>query len=135
MFSMGNTELNGAVIDGQGASSGKSMYNNEGFFLRAQYDYDNRIFVSASYRLDASSRFHPDHRWGSFWSVGGGWLIDKEPWFPRLRWMDMLKIKASIGSQGNDNIADYLYTDMYSITNSDGEIAIQRSTLWPFLSG
>ena len=129
MFSMGNTELNGAVIDGQSASSGKSMYNNEGFFLRAQYDYDNRIFVSASYRLDASSRFHPDHRWGSFWSVGGGWLIDKEPWFPRLRWLDMLKVKASIGSQGNDNISDYLYTDMYSITNSDGEIAIQRSTI------
>ena len=129
MFSMNNTELNGAVIDGQGATSGKSMYNNEGFFARAQYDYNNRIFLSASYRLDASSRFHPDHRWGSFWSVGGGWLIDKEPWFPRASWLGMLKLKASIGSQGNDNIGDYLYTDMYSITNSDGEIAIKRSTI------
>ncbi len=129
MFSMGNTELNGAVIDGQGASSAKSMYNNEGFFARAQYDYNNRIFLSASYRLDASSRFHPDNRWGSFWSVGGGWLIDKEDWFPRTSWLGMLKIKASIGSQGNDNIGDYLYTDMYSITNSDGEIAIKRSTI------
>jgi len=129
MFSMGNTELNGAVIDGQSANSAKSMYNNEGFLARAQYDYDNRIFVSASYRLDASSRFHPKHRWGSFWSLGGGWLIDKEPWFPRTTWLDMLKIKASVGSQGNDNISDYLYTDMYSITNSDGEIAIKRATI------
>lgn len=129
MFSMSNTELGGAVIDGQAASSGQSRYNNEGFFLRAQYDYDNRIFTSASYRLDASSRFHPDHRWGSFWSVGGGWLIDKEPWFPRTPWLGMLKLKASIGSQGNDNIGDYLYTDMYSITNSDGEIAIKRSSI------
>ena len=129
MFSMSNTELNGAVIDGQSASSGKSMYNNEGFFARAQYDYNNRIFLSASYRLDASSRFHPDHRWGSFWSVGGGWLIDKESWFPRTSWLGMLKLKASIGSQGNDNIGDFLYTDMYSITNSDGEIAIKRSTI------
>ena len=129
MFSMDNTELNGAVIDGQTANSGKSMYNNEGFFLRAQYDYNTRIFASASYRLDASSRFHPDHRWGSFWSLGGGWLIDKEPWFPRTPWLGMLKLKASIGSQGNDNIGDYLYTDMFSITNSDGEIAIQRSTI------
>ena len=59
MFSMNNTELNGAVIDGQTANSGKSMYNNEGFFIRAQYDYNTRIFASASYRLDASSRFHP----------------------------------------------------------------------------
>ena len=129
MFSMGNTELNGAVIDGQTANSGKSMYNNEGFFARAQYDYNNRIFLSASYRLDASSRFHPDNRWGSFWSLGGGWLIDKEEWFPRTSWLGMLKLKASIGSQGNDNIGDYLYTDMYSITNSDGEIAIKRSTI------
>ena len=118
MFSMGNTELNGAVIDGQSASSGKSMYNNEGFFFRAQYDYLTKIFLSGSYRLDASSRFHPDNRWGSFWSVGGGWLIDKESWFPRTSWLGMLKLKASIGSQGNDNIGDYLYTDMYSITNS-----------------
>ena len=129
MFSMNNTELNGAVIDGQSATSGQSRYNNEGFFLRAQYDYENRIFLSASYRLDASSRFHPDHRWGSFWSVGGGWLIDKDPWFPKVRWIDMLKVKASVGSQGNDNISDYLYTDMYSITNSDGEIAIKRSSI------
>jgi len=129
MFSMGNTELNGAVIDGQSANSAKSMYNNEGFFARAQYDYNNRIFLSASYRLDASSRFHPDNRWGSFWSVGGGWLIDKEDWFPRTSWLGMLKLKASVGSQGNDNIGDFLYTDMYSITNSDGEIAIKRSTI------
>ena len=129
MFSMGNTELNGAVIDGQSASSGKSMYNNEGFFTRAQYDYLSKVFLSASYRLDASSRFHPDNRWGSFWSLGGGWLIDKESWFPRTPWLGMLKLKASIGSQGNDNIGDFLYTDMYSITNSDGEIAIQRSTI------
>ena len=129
MFSMGNTELNGAVIDGQSASSAKSVYNNEGFFTRAQYDFQNRIFLSASYRLDASSRFHPDNRWGSFWSLGGGWLLDKEPWFPRTPWLGMLKAKASIGSQGNDNISDFLYTDMYSITNSDGEIAIKRATI------
>ena len=129
MFSMNTTELNGAVIDGQSANSAMSSYNNEGFFARAQYDYLNKIFFSASYRLDASSRFHPDHRWGSFWSVGGGWLIDKEDWFPRTPWLGMLKLKASIGSQGNDNISDYLYTDMYSITNSDGEISIKRSSI------
>ncbi|MBR5833886.1 MAG: SusC/RagA family TonB-linked outer membrane protein [Bacteroidales bacterium] len=128
MFSLNNTELGGAVIDGQAASSGRSDYNNEGYFLRAQYDYQNRIFASASFRRDASSRFHPDHRWGNFWSLGGGWLINHEPWF-NVRWIDMLKLKASIGSQGNDNIADYLYTDMYSITNSDGEIGVKRGSI------
>ena len=128
MFSLDNQELGGAVIDGQSAASGKSSYNNEGYFLRAQYDYQNKIFASASFRRDASSRFHPDHRWGNFWSLGGGWLLNYEPWF-RVPWVDMLKVKASIGSQGNDNIGDYLYTDMYGISNSDGEIGVSRGSI------
>ena len=128
MFSLDNQELGGAVIDGQSASSGMSQYNNEGYFFRGQYDYMNKIFASVSFRRDASSRFHPDHRWGNFWSLGGGWLINYEPWF-RVPWIDMLKVKASIGSQGNDNIADYLYTDMYGISNADGEIGVSRGSI------
>ncbi len=124
MFSMDNDELNGAVVDGKNAGSSRSTYNNEGYFVRAQYDYLNRIFFSASYRRDASSRFHPDHRWGNFWSVGGGWIINEESWFPAARWIDMLKLKASIGSQGNDSIGNYLYTDTYYISNNGGTPAI-----------
>ena len=124
MFSLNNTELGGAVIDGQAASSGRSDYNNEGYFLRAQYDYQNRIFGSFSFRRDASSRFHPDHRWGNFWSLGGGWLINQEEWFPRLYWLDMLKVKASIGSQGNDRISSYLYVDTYILSNNQDKPAI-----------
>ena len=127
MFSPDNLELDGAVVDSQSASSTAGTYNNEGFFLRAQYDWSNRVFVSASYRRDASSRFHPDHRWGDFWSLGAGWLINEEPWF-RAPWIDMLKLKASIGSQGNDNIGDYRYTDTYTLENAGGEIAVKFNT-------
>lgn len=123
LFSMDNTELDGAVIDGKRSSSSRSSYNNEGYFIRAQYDYDNKLFFSASYRRDASSRFHPDYRWGNFWSVGAGWLIDRESWF-NASWVDMLKIKASIGSQGNDGISDFLYTDTYTVGNSNDEISV-----------
>ena len=124
MFSMENDELNGAVVDGKTAGSSRGTYNNEGYFARVQYDYLNRIFVSASYRRDASSRFHPDHRWGNFWSLGGGWIINDEIWFPRTPWIDMLKLKASIGSQGNDNIGNYLYTDTYYLSNNNGTPAL-----------
>ena len=124
MFSMENDELAGAVVDGKNSSSSRSEYNNEGYFLRAQYDYMNRIFASASYRRDASSRFHPDHRWGNFWSVGGGWIVNEETWFPRTPWIDMLKVKASIGSQGNDNIGNYLYTDTSYLSNNEGTPAL-----------
>ena len=123
MFSDENLELGGAVIDGQQASSSLSEYNNEGYFIRAQYDYANKVFVSGSFRRDASSRFHKEHRWGNFWSAGAGWLVDREPWFD-ASWVDMLKLKASVGSQGNDGIPDYLYTDTYEISNNEGNVAV-----------
>ena len=116
IFSTDNLELNGAVVDMSSASSSFGEYVNEGYFFRAMYEYDGRIFASASYRRDASSRFHPDHRWGNFWSVGGAWIINRESWF-NVPQFNMLKLKASIGSQGNDNIGMYLYTDLYSVGN------------------
>jgi len=122
MFDQANKELAGAISDSQGAYSALTRYNNEGYFLRAMYDYDERIFASASYRRDASSRFHPDNRWGNFWSAGAAWRIGKESWFPETNWLDELKLKASIGSQGNDKIGSYRYTDLYEIQPSDGNV-------------
>ena len=116
IFSTDNLELNGAVVDMSSASSSFGEYVNEGYFFRAMYEYDGRIFASASYRRDASSRFHPDHRWGDFWSVGAAWIISRENWFDAPV-LNMLKLKASVGSQGNDNIGMYLYTDLYSVSN------------------
>lgn len=121
MFSQDNHELDGAVIDGQAATSYKRRRNNEGYFGRLQYNFDERIFGSASLRRDASSRFHPDYRWGTFWSIGGAWLINKESWF-NASWVQELKIKASVGSQGNDNIGDFRYTDVFDIINSDNKV-------------
>ena len=116
LFDVDYDELNGVIKDPGSSASGRSMYNTEGYFGRIQYDYDGRIFVNGSYRRDASSNFHPDHRWGNFWSAGAGWLINKERWF-NVSWINMLKVKASIGSQGNDGIGSFLYTDRYSIVN------------------
>ncbi len=119
IFSTDNTELDGAVVDQGNASSSFGEYVNEGYFFRAMYEYDGRIFASASYRRDASSRFHPDRRWGNFWSVGAAWIINRENWF-NAPVFNMLKLKASVGSQGNDAIGMYMYTDLYSVTN-DGQ--------------
>ena len=119
MYSPDNNELSGAVIDSSRSGSSVLEYNNEGYFFRGQYDYDNRIYVSGSYRRDASSRFHPDHRWGNFWSAGAAWIISHENWFD-VSWVDMLKVKASYGSQGNDNLGSkaetfYRYVDYREI--------------------
>lgn len=92
-------------------------YNNAGFYLTGQYDYRKRIFAEASFRCDASSRYLGDMRSGCFWSVRGGWLINKEYWF-YVPWIDTLKIKGSFGTQGNDNIYSYISEDMYSTADS-----------------
>lgn len=121
MFSQENKELNGAVVDGKSATSYKKTYNNEGYFGRVLYDYDGKYYAEASYRRDATSRFSPDYRWGSFWSLSGSWVLSKENWF-KSSWIDMLKLKASVGSQGNDRIGDYRFTDLYNIINSSGKV-------------
>lgn len=110
-------------------SGSAGAYSTRGIFARVNYDYANRYFFSASYRRDASSRFHPDNRWGNFFSVSAGWDIAKENFMANTRdWLDLLKLKASFGQQGNDNIGNYYaYLDQYQITGttdwSDGVLA------------
>ncbi len=116
LFSEDIKEINAAANPALSASSYQSGYNVEGWFGSAQYNYDEKYFGSLSYRRDASSRFDKDHRWGNFWSFGAAWLMNKEKWFSNVTWLDELKIKASVGQQGNDNIGSWAYIDLYSLT-------------------
>ena len=119
------TELGQVLEVDPNPSSASSSYNVEGFFSRAMYNYDGRYYLSGSYRRDASSRFAKNHRWGNFWSVGGAWVITKEPWFDSS-WIDFLKFKASVGSQGNDNIGSYMYVNTRTIVDAGGEPSYPR---------
>jgi len=110
----------------QSNSSSTNRYMTQGVLSRLQYDYAGKYFLSASYRRDASSRFHKDHRWGNFGSVGAAWLMSKEDFMQSLNWIDLLKLKASWGIQGNDALLDtdgyavyYAYTDRYDISYSE----------------
>lgn len=124
MFDLNYSELSGAAVT-RNTNSGNSLYNTEGWFGRVNYSYGNKYFGEMSYRRDASSIFHPNHRWGNFWSLGGAWLISKESWF-NAPWVDELKFKASYGSQGNDNIDPFLYTNTYRIISSDNAVAVVK---------
>ncbi len=126
-FSPYNKELAGAVVPGSGSSYTED-YNTESWLARAHYNFDERYFAQASFMREASSYFDPDHRWGSFWSVGGGWLMNKESWFD-VNWIDELKLKASYGENGNDAIGAYQYITYYSITNSNDNVALSPSSL------
>lgn len=125
-------ELNNATgtsVEGLAASSYTDSYMTEGVLSRIQYDFAEKYFLSASYRRDASSRFAVGHQWGNFGSVGGAWLINKEAFMKDLTWIDELKLKASYGLQGNDNLGGYHpYADQYSISGSATADGWQYST-------
>jgi len=117
-FSPDVPELN-AFATMSGSNSYTSEYNVEGWFANAQYNYAEKYYASASFRRDASSRFAKDHRWGNFWSLGGAWIISKESFMASTsNWLDQLKLKVSIGQQGNDNIGSWAYIDLYSLSKS-----------------
>ena len=117
LFSPEIKEINAAANQQYKSGSYTSEYNVEGWFGRALYNYDEKYFFDASYRRDASSRFAKDNRWGSFWSVGAGWLINKEKFF-HADWVNQLKLKVSLGQTGNDGVGNWAYTDLYSLSAS-----------------
>ncbi len=112
------------VIDRINGSGSFGEIVRVGLLSRVSYDYDEKYFASASFRRDASSRFHPDHRWGNFWSASAAWVMSKEDFMDDIEWIDFLKLKASFGQQGNDGIGNnYAYLDQYKVTGAEGVFA------------
>jgi len=84
--------------------SGKATAGLFSYFGSVDYDYDQRFGLAATVRRDASYRFSDTNKWGTFWSVSGRWNIDKES-FMQGSAFNMLKLRASYGTTGNQNIA------------------------------
>ena len=114
-------------IDQKRGGGSSYEYATQGFIGRVNYNWDEKYYGSFSYRRDASSVFHPDNRWGNFFSASAAWLISKESFMEDVDWVDMLKLKASFGEQGNDYLTytdgyrNYIvYQDQYKMTGADG---------------
>jgi TonB-linked SusC/RagA family outer membrane protein len=115
------------AIDQRNGYGAKKAYATEGYFSRVNYDYSDTYFASVSYRRDASSRFTEDNRWGDFFSASAAWMITNEDFMKDISWVNMLKLKASYGEQGND---DLLYSngsknyypalDQFKVTGANG---------------
>ncbi|WP_321306397.1 TonB-dependent receptor [Marinifilum fragile] len=90
----------------------------EGYFARFKYNFKNKYYLEGSYRRDGSSVFHEDQRWGGFYSVGATWRMDQEDFIMNMTWIDQLKVRASYGQVGNDNLGSatsdlYAYQALY----------------------
>ena len=84
---------------------------------RVNYAYDDKYLFEALFRTDASTKFAPKNYWGFFPSVSAGWVISKENWMQNATWLDFLKLRASFGLTGRDNLAGWQWQQFY---NTDG---------------
>ncbi len=95
------------------ASSNESLTRSVGFFGNLNYIYDNRYFLDASGRYDGSSRFGADNKFAPFWSVGAGWNIHNEKFWPKNTGIDLMKLRYSYGVTGNQEFSAYQAKTMY----------------------
>ena len=107
-------------------------YKTETYMARARYNYNSQYFFEASLSRDGSSRFARDHRWGTFWSLGASWIINKEKFLQNVEQINNLKLRIAYGSVGNDYTSGMYPTfDLWSIYGYtlDGVSSIYPSTL------
>lgn len=115
------------IVSLEGFSSKKAI---EGYFFRANYNYDDKYFLSASFRRDGSSVFSSDFRWGNFYSIGGAWNLHKENFIKDISFIDRLKLRASYGQVGNDDLLDFfLHQARFQISSNAADPAFILSDL------
>ncbi|MCD6332397.1 MAG: TonB-dependent receptor, partial [Bacteroidales bacterium] len=88
---------------------GKGHWATQSVFGRLNYNFSEKYLLEVNVRADGSSRFEEGKRWGVFPSVSAGWVISKENFFSLQDQIDLLKLRASYGVLGNQNVANYLY--------------------------
>lgn len=134
-FNAGITQYDSDILDEFFAGSADKSYYNIGgyasetarrsYFGRVGYDYQGKYLVQALVRFDGSENFPKENRWGVFPGVSAGWRMSEEGFIKdNLPWLSNLKLRASYGEQGNDQIAAFQYLTTYGYT-STGSYKIQ----------
>ncbi len=107
---------------GQPYNTGSSTYESAllSWLGTANYNYDQKYYLGASFRADGSSFFGKDNRWGTFYSVSGAWRITQESFFPETNWIRDFKLRASLGTTGNQPSDYFKDRSLYSVTGGYG---------------
>lgn len=136
IMSIGMHEVNSTTRDWR-AESYRDDYALLSFFGRAEYSFLNKYYLSGSVRSDGSSRFNPNQRWGSFFSVGASWRLSREAFLDDISWLNNLSLRGSYGTSGNDNIGVtdaatrgvlYAYQEYYGSYNLYGKPGYRKKT-------
>jgi TonB-linked SusC/RagA family outer membrane protein len=112
------------------ASNYNTKYLTEGYFSRFIYGLDNNYFLNLTARYDASSVFHPDARWGAFWSAGASWILSNENFLKNSKVINYAKFTVNYGTTGNDRLFYegsgtrnlIAYENQYVIDENNGQL-------------
>lgn len=127
----GQQNINASDVDGrqiQGFPAANSLVS---YFGRVNYEFDEKYLLTATIRHDGSSKFGPNNKFGTFPSVSAGWRISEENFLKESNFVDELKLRASYGEVGNQNIGDFRFLNtftndagLYEYTLGTGETSV-----------
>ena len=108
--------LDAGSPDNQRSSGGGNEWAIQSIFGRINYNYKEKYLFETTVRYDGSSRFPPSQKYGLFPSLAAGWRISEEPFLKdNFDWVSNLKLKASLGKLGNQNIGNYPWQSSYQL--------------------
>ncbi|MCL1973531.1 MAG: TonB-dependent receptor [Bacteroidetes bacterium] len=126
----GNPEFGNYANINTTPSSYTNEHHLESYFSRLNYNFYNKYMLTGSFRRDGGSRFYKDVRWGNFWSVGAAWRLEQEKFIQQLTFIDQLKLRASFGEVGNENIGGYYtWQALYELSQNANEPGYVQSSL------
>lgn len=110
IMQIGQFELNSTTKNWSNGSY-RDRFSLSSYLGKVDYNFQDKYYLSASFRADGSSRFHPDNRWGSFFSAGASWRVSNENFIKDVDWINNLSLRGSYGTTGNDKL---------TVRNADG---------------
>ena len=121
------TGQDNSVKDGseEDAQFRRSESGTMSYIGRVNYAYANRYLLEFLLRSDASTKFSKRYGWGTFPAFSAGWVVSEEPWFQNsksMSWVDFLKIRASYGLTGRDNLAPWQWMQVYATDANKGTV-------------
>jgi TonB-linked SusC/RagA family outer membrane protein len=112
-------EVLDVVAKPERTKGGISEWAVQSVLFNANYAYDNKYMTQVSFRRDGASNFGDNAKYGNFYSISGGWNINREDWF-NADWVDALKLRAAYGSVGNRPSSLYPQYNLYAISTGAG---------------
>lgn len=122
-----------AAAVGEGSSTQNDNLAIESFIGSVSYNYKRKYYFTANVNRNGTSRFSPESRWGTFYSLGGGWIMSDEAFFDnaRAKWLSLLKLRASYGYTGQQDLGGgyYVSQSRYVINHNGNHPGITFGTI------